>query len=435
VNEVSGSRVGTLWEATAQTTTAWPRLDANVDAEVAIIGAGIAGLSLALHLAELGHKPVVIEAEAEGGGAAGRSAGLVAPQLVRQTPASVARAIGKDRAKKLLNLVADGANHVFDIVGDRMDLCGAMQNGFLAPARGVAGSEKVAELASGWRAIREDLQVFDGPEIEKVSGCTGYSSGIFDPTGGAINPLAYTRLLACDAAKAGAKIYTKSRIESVESVGDRWRLSCSGVTITAKSVIACANGGNVTLHRSLKKTMLGLPVCQVATTPLSIAEQKSILSTGIALTDMETDVFSLRYDPEGRLITAYPLGEDGHNNPNIEQLVNRRLAAAIPAYKPRSLDHAWTGVAWLNPSFLPKIFALGKGFYAVQACNGRGIALNTVIGRDFARWISGGCSGDWALNPESPHPISGYYFAKYAPLLMMKAALFKQSFNSQFQRA
>jgi len=417
----------TLWDATAPPGVAWPSLQGAQDCEIAIIGAGVAGLSLALHLADRGLRPVVLEADAEAAGGAGRSAGVVAPQLVRHTPESVAKALGAAAADKLLRLVAEGAAYSFSVIGDRKIDCGASQAGFLAPARGAAGATKVADIARGWAPIRSDLQVIQGADVESLTGCTGYAAAILDPTGGSLNPLAYLRLLAREAVAAGAGLFTGSRIRAVERQGGRWLLRSAAGQLTADRVVACANHGNLALHPKLAQTVLTMPVTQVATVPFSDEERRAILPGGQAMTDMEPDVLSLRFDPGARLVTAYPIGRHGHRAPSLTRLVNARLSAAVPGLTPKALDYAWTGLVVINPSLLPRLVALDDNFFALQACNGRGLALNTVIGRELAAWLAGQRQAGWALVPEAARPISGYVVAQYLPLLLMKLALLRQN--------
>ena len=57
-----------LWAATAPAAAATPALRESVTADVCIVGAGYAGLSTALHLAERGIKAVVLEAKEPGFG-------------------------------------------------------------------------------------------------------------------------------------------------------------------------------------------------------------------------------------------------------------------------------------------------------------------------------------------------------------------------------
>ena len=58
-------------------------LTVELEADVAIIGAGFTGLSAALHLAKLGKQVVVLEAQTRGWGASGRNGGQVNQALLK----------------------------------------------------------------------------------------------------------------------------------------------------------------------------------------------------------------------------------------------------------------------------------------------------------------------------------------------------------------
>jgi ribulose 1,5-bisphosphate synthetase/thiazole synthase len=59
------------WQDTAPRTAEYPPLRGDVEADVAIIGAGITGLTAATHLAAAGRKVVVLEANRVGSGTTG----------------------------------------------------------------------------------------------------------------------------------------------------------------------------------------------------------------------------------------------------------------------------------------------------------------------------------------------------------------------------
>jgi len=70
-----------LWTATAPPAPSVPPLEESTRADVCVIGAGYAGLSTALHLAERGVRTVVLEAKEPGYGGSGRNGGQVIPGL------------------------------------------------------------------------------------------------------------------------------------------------------------------------------------------------------------------------------------------------------------------------------------------------------------------------------------------------------------------
>ncbi|MFJ1149362.1 FAD-dependent oxidoreductase, partial [Bordetella bronchiseptica] len=70
-----------VWTDTAAPAMATAPLAGHADCDVAIVGAGITGLSAALHLAERGLRACVLEARDPGWGASGRNGGQVIPGI------------------------------------------------------------------------------------------------------------------------------------------------------------------------------------------------------------------------------------------------------------------------------------------------------------------------------------------------------------------
>ena len=68
-----------LWAATAPPAPPTPPLETSARADVCVIGAGYAGLSTALALAERGIQTIVLEAREPGWGGSGRNGGQVIP--------------------------------------------------------------------------------------------------------------------------------------------------------------------------------------------------------------------------------------------------------------------------------------------------------------------------------------------------------------------
>ena len=90
-----------LWVATAGTTD-YPVLSGDTEVDVAVIGAGIAGLTAALALKRAGHTVAVIEAARVGTGVTGHTTGKVTSlhrlaynELVRSHGADTARIYGQ----------------------------------------------------------------------------------------------------------------------------------------------------------------------------------------------------------------------------------------------------------------------------------------------------------------------------------------------------
>jgi glycine/D-amino acid oxidase-like deaminating enzyme len=233
--------------------------------------------------------------------------------------------------------------------------------------------------------------------------------------------VAFVQGLAKRTSAAKVAIFRESPVRSVTRQGAGWAVRTAEGVLTARRVVLCAGGGNARLHRALRKTLLPLAVYQVATDPLPLAQRRAILPGGQSLTDASADVFSIRFDGAGRLISALAAARE-MSRQELDQAVNDRLIAALPAFARTPLAYGWKGVAWLNPTLLPRLMAVEEGLFAVQACNGRGLALNTALGADLAAWLLAPDAGPLALPLTRPRAIAGYVFARHMPGLMIAAA-------------
>src|ERR1700761_969778 len=131
-NTDGAAAIGTsLWKGANPPAPPASSLKGRVSTDVLIVGAGVAGLSLGLHLANTHTDTVILESGGEASGATIASAGLVAPQLVRTTPNGVLKSLGNDPGARLLQMLAESGRYTFGLI-ERLGIdCGARSLGFL----------------------------------------------------------------------------------------------------------------------------------------------------------------------------------------------------------------------------------------------------------------------------------------------------------------
>lgn len=406
-----------LWRAVNLAPGPWPRLEGSEDTDVAIVGGGVAGLSAALSLRQAGIEVAVIDGTTAARDGACASAGIVAPQLVRNSPAGVITKLGHERGGALLAMIAESGRYLFETVHEHAIACDPRPAGFLAPFAGQRGLRQAERVVADWQGWRYDVRLLDQTETRATTGCVGYSGAILDESGGGVDPVGLVDGLDRAAVTAGARIFRGANVTSVERLGAKWEVRTPAGVLQASRVLLCANGGNADLHPALRSSVLPLPVCEVATLPLPADMRAAILPHGHALTDISTDVLSLRFDRDGRLITA--LGASAQMpREEIERRIQARLEAVLPAYHRIPIEFVWHGTAWLNSSLLPRAVVIEDGLTAVQACNGRGLANNLIIGRELARWLH---------RPEytpmvpldRPRRVPGFALLRHVPAMMM----------------
>ena len=134
-------------------------MSAGDRAEVAIVGAGILGLSTALNLARAGVRTIVLEAHIPGWGASGRNTGFVVPSFVSALgPARVRALLGESAGRRLCELTGRSGDIVFELIRTHGIDCDAEQSGWLQPAHGPAFVDLLRRRQAEWAETGKTLQ-------------------------------------------------------------------------------------------------------------------------------------------------------------------------------------------------------------------------------------------------------------------------------------
>ena len=379
-------------------------------------------MSLAYHLTEAGELPVVLEAATPGSDAAGKSAGIIVSLPVRHSPYEILERYGQDKGKRLVNMVGESGKYVFSLVQKLGLDCAPQQTGFLAPARTPQELERVNKTASEWRSLGFGVETVDKEKICRLTGLDVYQGALLDPVGGAVNPLAYVRELARTAAGQGARIFTDSPVAKLHKQGGGWSLESDQFRVNAKKVVLCAGGGNRKLHAGLARTVLPFRVFQMATGPLDAKTREVILPENHAMTDVSPNIFSMRYDRDGRLITACPAFLFNNAKNRVVRFVEDRLRKFSPLLEAARIRYLWEGVPMIGRSILPRFVRVSDGLFAVQACNGRGLAVNTLLGREIAGFIRQGIAENLNLSIEEPDSFRYHGLMSHLPTILTGSA-------------
>jgi glycine/D-amino acid oxidase-like deaminating enzyme len=398
-----------LWTATAAPAPPTTPLEESTSADVCIIGGGYAGLSTALHLAERGIRALVLEAREPGWGASGRNGGQVIPGL-KYDPDEVVGMFGAERGQRLIEFAGGAADVAFDLIEKhRMDVP-RNRSGWIQGAHTTANVELVRSRAAQWSRLGASVQFLDKPEVARLTGTDKYLGGWLDRRGGAIQPLSYARGLAKAALAAGARIHGETPATRLARASARWTVETGrGNTVTADRVVICTNGYTGELWPQLRRTAIAINSYQVATEPLSDNLRRSVMPEGHVLSDTRKLLLYFRLDHAGRLLMG---GRGPFREPKGERdwahLV-RVIGKIFPQLAGVPIAFRWCGRIAVTRDHLPHLHEPAPGLLIDMGCQGRGIGLQTAVGKAMAEYIatSNAAALPMPFSPIEPIPFHG----------------------------
>ncbi len=378
------SAAGSLWSATCAPMEALPQLDADLRAEVAVIGAGFTGLAAALHVAAAGRDVVVLEARDLGDGGSGRNGGQVIAGLKHDPDALEAR-FGERAGTQLVACAAQAPDLVFELIQRHAIDCEATRAGWMQLATSHAHLGALERRAQQWRARGADVAVLTGRDAAQLTGTARYCGGWIDRRGGTGQPLAYLRGLARAALAGGARLFTQSAAQRLSSSGGTWRIGTARGSVSAQTVIAATDAYTDGALDDLRRTVIAVPSIQVATTPLPAPLRAKILPGGESVSDTRRILSYFRLDAAGRFVLGTRGSYADVPIPATTHAHERALREIYPELEGLPLEYRWGGLVALTRDGLPHLHEPAPGLLAGLGYNGRGVAMATMMGRLLAR--------------------------------------------------
>jgi glycine/D-amino acid oxidase-like deaminating enzyme len=194
--------------------------------------------------------------------------------------------------------------------------------------------------------------------------------------------------------------------------GERWRLSTPAGHVVADQVVLATNAYSDDLWPGFRQTVVPVRSYQMSTVPLGENVRRSMLVGDVALSDTQGDLHFFRFARSGRLVSGGALVIHAGHDARLRRRIGARLARVFPQLGEVSFDHLWQGYVGITADRMPHLHELAPGVAAWVGCQGRGVALATILGRELARWLDTRSAADLPL-PLSPlRPIPAYGFAR-----------------------
>ena len=394
------------WRASAPALPDCPPLSGEAEADVAIVGAGYAGLNAALELAERhGIRAVVLEAAQPGWGASGRNGGFCCLGGAMIGEAQIARRHGAQAAADWHRYERAAIERVRDNLA-RYDI---------DADAGPEGEVKLAHSPRAMAALRAEAAAGDtllSPADLAEWGLGGrFHGGLFTPVGFPLHPLKYARGLARAALRAGLRLHGGSAVTALRRDGQGWRLVTAGGVVRARRVLWATNAYSPEpILPWLRGRILPVTSAIMVTRPLTGAERDAQGWTSrIMAYDTRRVLHYFRLLPCGRFLfggrgsaSSRPAAQAA-----FQAVLRADFEALFPAWAGVESVSYWSGQACLTGSALPWLGAVPgqAGLYVALGWHGNGVAAASEGGRRIAGAMLGDAGAVPPVLTRRPRPM------------------------------
>src|SRR5882724_8207029 len=287
----------------AGTTRERSRLSFDLDVDICVVGAGLAGLTVALEAARLGASVAVLEGRHVGWNASGHHLGTVMPGFGLPIGELIAR-IGLEDARELWSLSKQGVEYVRATASEELIPGIALSEGALEVSNVEAGEELISRL----QMLGEDFETeIEGWQVDRVRDqltTDRYFHGVYYPRAFQIDGRKYVHGLAALAKRAGARIFEDTPVVSIDASGIRKRIVTPSARLRASHIVLAGNVHLGAPLRRLSETLLPVWRYAAVTAPLGERLAETIAFKG-SVTDTD-GIDHFRIVDGDRLMWASP---------------------------------------------------------------------------------------------------------------------------------
>ena len=387
------------YAATRDASADRPPLAARIEADVAVVGGGFAGLHCARLLALQGERVALVERRRIGWGASGRNGGFVGAGFAERSGALIDR-LGLEHTRRLYAQSQRGVA----IVREAIDKLGRpdIRMGSLLMGSGklsVSRTDQGPSFADRTRALAKKLgatfEPWDTSRVRALLDTSRYHQGIHDPSSFHIHPLNFALALAADIEAAGGTIHEETEATELSRVGSTWRLQTPRGEIAAPHIVLAGNADLGRVQPRIARAVLPVATYVAVTEKIGPRLAEAIRWAG-AISDTRRAGDYYRVIDGDRLLWGGRITTNTREPPRLREMMRGDILSVYPQLGDIRIEYAWPGIMGYAPHKMPQVGEIQPGLWICSAFGGHGLA-QTAAGADA---VTAGILGDdsrWRL--------------------------------------
>ena len=384
-----------FWSDTVAAYPVGPLRSLAQTADVAIVGAGLTGLSAARTLARSGLTIAVLEAEIAGWGASSRNGGMVLTGLKLPVTKLIAK-FGIEVAREMYSASLASIDCVERIVSEGRINCAFTRTGHLEVACKASHFDEFQRSAEQLaRDFHHELRVISRRDLGSEIGSEIYFGGLVDEASAGLNPAQYVMGLARAAESAGAQIYEQTRVQGVQretkDATSGFRVETSRGTMWARHVFVATSGYSGRAIPALRKRVIPIGSYIIVTEQLPEELALRLSPRNRMIYDSKNFLHYFRLTPDCRMLfggRAAFFPETPATIGKSATILHREMLEVFPALRDAEVEYVWGGTLDFTFDMLPHAGQIDGMHYAMGYA-GHGVAMATYLGAKTAEMILG----------------------------------------------
>ena len=373
--------------------------------DVAIVGAGLTGLSAAIVLARAGKSVQVFDRGIAGSAASSINGGILSGNLRLGLTASIG-AFGRERGLAMYREGIAARNAFRDFVQAEGIACDLQYNGRFTGAMTARDFEGMKRAASEeCDALGVEARVLERGDQHEMVGSDLYYGGIGRDDIGSMHPAKFFAGLLDVAIKAGVVVHDNTPVLGVHDGG---RIQTSRGTVRAGHVIVATNGYGDASNGWLRRRVVPVTSRIIATEKIDADVMRRLMPRMGTFGEARYLGRYYRPSPDGTRILLG--GRDvlvGANPNGAARRLAGNVGAIFPELRGIGVDTHWAGQVAFTRDEMPSLFSHDGVTYACGYC-GSGTVWAPWLGRKAAYRILGDERAQTAFAMEAPNAVPLY---------------------------